>query len=103
MVDVRVKQLSVNWAVGQRAEVFIETGRKSGVVAIPQKFLLWREGKPGVFVNDHDRARWRGITLGLYGQQNVEITAGLSTGDQIVKPYEALKQPMEDGQAVTLR
>jgi HlyD family secretion protein len=90
-------------AVGQRAEVFIETGRKSGIVAIPQKFLLWREGKPGVFVNDHDRARWRGITLGLHGQQDIEVTKGLSAGDQIVRPYEALQQPLEDGQAVTVQ
>ena len=30
LVDVRVKELPKNWTVGQRAEVFIETGRKSG-------------------------------------------------------------------------
>ena len=103
LVDVRVQKLSVNWAVGQRAEVFIETGRKSGVVAIPQKFLLWREGKPGVFVNDHGRARWHNISLGLYGPQDVEVTAGLSVDDQIVKPSAGLKQPLEDGQAVSVR
>jgi multidrug efflux pump subunit AcrA (membrane-fusion protein) len=98
---VRVQKLPVNWAIGQRAEVFIETGRKPGAVAIPQKFLLWREGKPGVFVNDHGRARWRNITLGLYGQQDVEVTTGLSADDQIVKPSTGPKQPLEDGQAVT--
>jgi RND family efflux transporter MFP subunit len=101
LVDVRVQKLPVNWAIGQRAEVFIETGRKPGAVAIPQKFLLWREGKPGVFVNDHGRARWRNITLGLYGQQDVEVTTGLSADDQIVKPSTGPKQPLEDGQAVT--
>ena len=101
LVDVSVQPLPVNWAVGQRADVFIETGHKSNVVAIPQKFLLWREGKPGVFVNDGGRADWRSVTVGLYGQQDVEVTQGLAVGDQIVMPFESLKQTIEDGQAVS--
>ena len=72
-------------------------------MAIPQKFLLWREGKPGVFVNDDGRTLWRSITVGLYGQQDIEVTKGLSAGDQIVKPSGSLKQPLEDGQAVSVR
>ena len=103
LVDVRVQQLPVNWAVGQRADVFIESGHKSGVVVIPQEFLLWHEGKPGVFVNAEGRVRWRSITLGLYGQNNIEVTKGLSIGDQILKLPEGLKQPLEDGQAVTVQ
>jgi HlyD family secretion protein len=103
LVDVHVQQLPANWAVGQRAEVFIETDHKSDVVTIPQKFLLWREGKPGVFVNDDGRAKWRSITLGLYGQHDVEVKAGLSADDQIVKSSAGLKQPLEDGQAVSVR
>ncbi len=102
LVDVRVQPLPVNWAVGQRADVFIETGHKSNVVAIPQKFLLWREGKPGVFVNNDGRADWRSVTVGLYGQQDVEVTQGLAAGDQIVMPFESLKQALENGQAVSV-
>jgi HlyD family secretion protein len=103
VVDVRVQQLPLNWAVGQRAEVYIEAGHKSDVITIPQKFLLWREGKPGVFVNEHGRAHWHAITLGLYGQQDVEVTQGLSAGEQIVKSSAGLKQPLEDGQAVNVQ
>lgn len=103
IVDVRVRQLPRNWAVGQRAEVFIETDRKANVVTILQSFLLWQDGKPGVFGNEHDRAHWRAITLGLYGQKNVEVTTGLSAGDQLVKPSAGPKQPLEDGQAVAVK
>lgn len=103
LVDVHVQHLPVNWAVGQRAEVFIETGHKLDVVIMPQEFLFWRNGKPGVFVYQDGRAIWRGITLGLYGQQLVEVVHGLSAGDQIVKPPKELKIALEDGQAVTLR
>jgi HlyD family secretion protein len=103
VVDVRVKELPENWTIGQRAEVFIETGHKSGVLLMPSQFIRWREGKAGVFVNDHGRARWRGVTLGLRGMQNVEVTQGLSTGEQIVRPVEGQKQPLTDGQRITAK
>ncbi|MCD2451637.1 efflux RND transporter periplasmic adaptor subunit [Methylicorpusculum oleiharenae] len=101
-VDVLVQQLPVNWAVGQRAEVYIETGHQSDAVTIPQQFLLWRAGKPGVMVNDQGKAYWRDINLGLQGLQATAITRGLAAGEQIVKPLE-LKQTLEDGQAVTVQ
>ena len=101
LVDVRVKSLPTNWTMGQRAEVFIETGRKSGVLAVPAPFVLWREGQPGVFVNDHGQARWRGLTLGLRGIQTVEVTQGLSAGEQIVKPSAGQKQPLAEGQRIS--
>ena len=86
VVDVRVKELPENWTIGQRAEVFIETGRKSGVVVIPQPFVLWREGKPGVFVNDHGKAQLARHHSRHPRTANLEVTQGLSAGEQIVKP-----------------
>jgi HlyD family secretion protein len=100
VVDVDVKELPANWTIGQRAEVFIETGHKTNVVAIPPQFIRWREGKAGVFVNDHGKARWRVVTPGLRGLQNVEVTQGLSAGEQIVRPAEGQKQPLTDGQRI---
>ena len=100
IVDVRVKQLPSNWTVGQRAEVFIETGRKTGVLAVPAAFLHWEEGKPGVFVDDHGKARWREIKLGLKGLTAVEVTSGISAGDQLVKAPTGQKQPLTDGQRI---
>ena len=100
VVDVRVKELPENWTIGQRAEVFIETGHKSNVVLMPSPFIRWRDGKAGVFVNDHGQAHWRGVTPGLRGLQNVEVTQGLSAGEQIVRPVEGQKQPLTDGQRI---
>jgi HlyD family secretion protein len=100
VVDVRLKELPENWIIGQRAEVFIETGHKSGVLLMPAQFVRWREGKAGVLVNDHGHARWRGVTLGLRGLQNVEVTQGISAGEQIARPVESQKQPLTDGQRI---
>jgi HlyD family secretion protein len=100
LVDVRVKELPRNWTVGQRAEVFIETGRKSGALVIPQRFVQWREGKSGVFVNEHGKAKWRAVTLGLRGRETVEMTQGASAGEQVVRPGDP-KQELGDGQRVS--
>jgi HlyD family secretion protein len=100
LVDVRVKELPKNWTVGQRAEVFIETGRKSDALVIAQRFVHWRDGQPGVFVNEHGQAKWRAITLGLRGRDAVEITHGVSAGEPIVKPGEP-KQELSDGQRIS--
>jgi HlyD family secretion protein len=103
VVDVRVKELPENWIIGQRAEVFIETGRKSNVVLMPPQFVRWREGKPGVFVNERGQARWRGVTLGLRGLQSVEVVQGLAAGEQIIRPVEGQKQPLTDGQRIAVK
>jgi HlyD family secretion protein len=103
VVDVRVKDLPETWTIGQRAEVFIEIGHKANVVVTPPQFIRWRDNKPGVFVNDHGQARWRGVTLGLRGLQNVEVTHGLPAGEQIIRPVEGQKQPLTDGQRIATK
>ncbi len=101
LVDVRVKELPTHWTVGQRAEVFIETGRKSEALVLPQRFLQWREGKPGVFVAVRGKTSYREVALGLRGQATVEITQGLAAGERVVAPIDAKQPPLKPGQRVT--
>lgn len=102
LVDVRVRELPKNWTVGQRAEVFIETGRKPSTLAIPQRFLHWRDGKPGMFVNVNGKARWHAVTLGLRGRDTVEITQGVTAGERLAVPLEP-KVELTDGQRIDVR
>ncbi len=95
LVDVRVKQLPANWAVGQRAEVYVETGRKTGVLVVPERLLAWRPEGPGVFVNDSGKARWRAVTLGMRGRGEVEILLGLGGGDRVIATREARKSLLD--------
>ncbi len=97
LVDVRLKQLPPNWTVGQRAEVFIENGRKAGVVVLPQSLVLWREGKAGVFVNEDGRARWRALTLGLRGRDLVEVVQGVRAGERVVQPGDPRQGQLTEG------
>ena len=102
IVDVRVKELPENWTIGQRAEVYIETGRKTNAVLVPAQFVHWREDKPGVFVNDHGRTRWQDVSLGLRGSQNVEVIQGLAAGEQVVMAMASRKQPLIAGQRIAV-
>ncbi len=99
VVDVRVNQLPRVWAVGQRAEVFIESGRKSGVLTVPPQFLQWRNNRPGVFVNERGAAVWRDVAAGLRGQARIEIAHGLSEGEQVVAPRD-VKVQLRPGQRI---
>lgn len=100
VVDVRVVTLPENWAVGQRAEVYIEVDRKSGVPLLPAKFVFWHENTPGVFCRVGDRARWRALKLGLRGSESVEVTEGVAVGDIVVMPAAGKNVSLENQRVV---
>ncbi|MCZ7638824.1 MAG: efflux RND transporter periplasmic adaptor subunit [Verrucomicrobia bacterium] len=100
LVDVRVEQLPANWAVGQRAEVFIETGRRTAVPVIPQRYVVWRGRDPGVFVDARGRAAWRPVRLGLHGRDLVEVTEGLAENDRVVAPLGVRARSLQAGQRI---
>ncbi|MCB0322572.1 MAG: efflux RND transporter periplasmic adaptor subunit [Bdellovibrionales bacterium] len=86
VVDVRVMELPRNWAVGQRAEVFIEVAKKNDVIQVPTRFVEIRDGKPGVFTEESEVAKWRFVALGLQGRDRVEVLQGLDVGDVVIAP-----------------
>jgi HlyD family secretion protein len=103
LVDVRVDELPENWTIGQRAEVFIETGRKADALALPQQFIGWRGNQPGVFVMESGKARWRPVEIGLRGREMVEISQGLSAGERVVRAVPRAKQELADGRRIFVR
>jgi RND family efflux transporter MFP subunit len=92
IVDVSVNKLPVNWASGQRAEVYIETAEKNNILIISEDFLQWRNNQPGVFVLQQTRAIWQTVELGLKGEGNIEVISGLAAGNIILKTVNPKKQ-----------
>ena len=99
VVDVRVLKLPDNWAVGQRAEVYIETDRKSSVPVLPTNFVMWREDEAGVFCRVGDWAQWRLVKLGLQSRETAEIVGGVQPGD-VVLAAAGSKSPSLEGRRV---
>ena len=84
VVDVQVSELPENWAVGQRAEVFIEADRQDDVLTIPLTTLSRRDNQEGVFVAAEGTARWKAVTLGVRGREFVEAREGLSESEIVL-------------------
>jgi len=101
IVDVDVLQLPTNWAVGQRADAFIEVARKEGVVLLVSNLIVRREGQAGVFVKVADHAVWRPLTLGLRNRDAVEVLTGLQPADVVVTPVDAQTLLSEGRKVVT--
>jgi len=97
-VDVGVESLPTNWAVGQRAEVYIEKARKSEATNVPLKAIVWRKGKPGIYVVRGGRAEWKEVGLGLRGIDKVEVTQGLSKNEVVITEPQSSR--LADGQRV---
>ena len=102
MVDIRVLELPTNWAVGQRAEVYIETARRDKAKILPAGAVTWREGTAGVFVQLDGTAQWRSVKLGLSNREQVEVMEGVATDEQILLPSEGAAKNIE-GRKVIIR
>ena len=89
IVDVRVLELPTNWAVGQRAEAFVEIERRQNVVVLPAKLIVNSGDHRGVFVDAEGSAAWRELQLGVRSSDAVEIVDGLAEGDVVVTPKSA--------------
>lgn len=104
IVDVRVLELPNNWAVGQRAEVFIKVAEALDALLIPADQIVHRAGVDGVFVLEGTHAQWRPIKIGLRSRANatVEVLDGLKAGEVVIKPVQETVS-LRDGRRVTSR
>jgi HlyD family secretion protein len=100
LVDVRVLQLPTNWAVGHRAEVYIQTAHKDDATLLPAKYVVWREGRSGLFISRDGHAEWRVIHIGLRSKDMIEVTDGLEPGETAVTPG-APGNTLHDGHRIT--
>jgi RND family efflux transporter MFP subunit len=103
LVDVAPDRLPEGWAIGQRAEVFIQTGRKDNAIRIPLEAVRWRDGQAGVRLNASGKAIWRNLELGMAGHEYVEVVKGLVENDQVIMASEAEAQKLQPGRRVVAR
>jgi HlyD family secretion protein len=103
LADVLVKELPKTWAVGQRAEVYVQTASKENALVVPQKAIVWQKGKPGLFVSNGGHASWKSVELGLRGADMAEIRSGVAEGETTIWPAGAKDAALTDGRAVRLQ
>jgi membrane fusion protein, multidrug efflux system len=103
-VKLSVRNTGYKLKAGMFAEVKLITEEKEGIVKIPSEALIKRFGESYIFVvkenpSDPERniAEKRVVSPGLRIDNQLEITAGLEAGDEIVIRGQTL---LEDGSIV---
>lgn len=81
VVELSLRSLPRNWAIGQRGAATITVARKAGALALPTDMVAHRDGAAGVWVLQDGRARWRSIEIGAASGDSVAVVAGLAEGD----------------------
>jgi hypothetical protein len=84
LVDVHVSDLPRNWAVGLRADAYIETTKPTEGLIIPASAIFWKEGKPSAFAIVDGYTRSVDIELGVRGIREIQIKSGLAEGQMVV-------------------
>jgi HlyD family secretion protein len=100
VVDVEVSPLPTNWSVGQRAEVYIQSARKTEALIVPSKFLHRDKAGIGLYVFADGKASWRSLKTGIRGNETVEVLEGLAPGDTVITATGS--QEIGDGKRVTM-
>ena len=100
LVDVTVEELPATWAVGQRAEVYLQISKKDEALLVPQRAIAWEKGRPGLFVNHAGHAQWHSLALGIRGAESCEVLEGVAAGEQVIWPRDAKGKPLTEGRAV---
>lgn len=69
---------------GMYAEIKIETQRSAGNLVLPKQSLLREDGSVYVFKVEDNKAIKQEVTTGLTTTDQVEIVAGVTSGDRII-------------------
>jgi len=84
-VEILVENSNQRLKAGMTARVRITTATIADAILIPQSTVLYRSDRSEVFIAGPDnRAILRQVVLGLSSSDKIEITEGLSAGDQLI-------------------
>lgn len=98
-VEIQVDNRDHRLKPGMFARVNLTIERRDKALMLSRDSFLRENGPPRVFVLDGGKASLREVTLGLEGEQYVEIVGGLQEGEEVIIAghYE-----LEDGMAVNV-
>jgi RND family efflux transporter MFP subunit len=83
-VEVQVDNTDHRLKPGMFARVDLTVERRDKALLVPKDSLLRESGPPRVFVLDGGKASLREVTLGLEGEEYVEVVGGLQEGEEVI-------------------
>jgi multidrug efflux pump subunit AcrA (membrane-fusion protein) len=98
-VEVQVESKDHRLKPGMFARVDLTIERRDKALLLSKDSLLRESSPPRVFVLDGGKASLREVTLGLEGEQYVEVVGGLQEGEEVII---AGQYELNDGAAVNV-
>lgn len=69
---------------GLRVQMYFPGERHAGALVIPRSALLEEEGVFSAFVAEGGRAKKRSLTIGILGNDRIEVLSGLKENEQVI-------------------
>lgn len=87
-VQVVIPNPDLDLLPGTNVSASILAEQVSDAITIPKEAIFTKDGKPGVYVLEGDRIRWKAVTQGVNNVTRVQINE-LNAGDTIALPSES--------------
>ena len=100
IVDVELIERPEYWAIGQRAEVYIENGRSDDALTLPLKFCELEGNKATIFIEQSGVAKVQTVDVTLRARDRIAVSNGVNAGDILLRSPDGAK--LRDGQKVRL-
>lgn len=100
IVDVELLERPEYWAIGQRAEVYIENGRSEDALTVPLKFCELEGNKATIFIEQSGVAKVQTVDVTLRARDQITVSNGVNEGDVLLRLPDGAK--LRDGQKVRL-
>jgi HlyD family secretion protein len=94
VVMVSFDALPSGLTLNEMGEVSLNLPARGQVLMLPPAALVRQSGKPGVFVIEAGRAKFRAVKIGMRTEMGVEVLDGLAEGDTVVTQRA---KPLTDG------
>jgi HlyD family secretion protein len=100
-VDVAFIPPLKNFRLGEQSDVYIVTGMKKDVPALPSAAIVTKEKKSGVWVVDNGKLAFREVAIGIEDRRNfTEVVAGLAENERVALAPPSEMSRFSDGMKV---
>ncbi len=86
LVDIELLDRPSRIVTGQRADAWIEVGRREQAVTIPLSFLRHDDDGTFCWVDRNGRIERQELTIDVHGSDGVAVSEGLEAGDTVLTP-----------------
>jgi hypothetical protein len=103
VVDITFPVPSDAPPIGEQAEVYVVTGKKAQVPALPNSSLVPSGKKHGVWIIKDGCVHWRDVHIGIKDPSGwVEIVSGLEKGEQVANASPSIITKLKEGSRVSI-